>query len=688
MKPSSNSKEILKRSVETLKGIGEKAATSLSKYNVHNIYDMIYFLPYRYEVLSQSFELDNGVLSGIYESHTFINAKNGKKVLRLLFRSDDGFIAALYLSYTFSYPLPLFKEGIKYNLYGNISSNKGVLSIFHPEIIPNSDINTVRAIYHLPAPLYQSTVRKAVKEALSLGLKEVKETLPNYLLDKYNLPSIQNSLQSIHTPKTSENSKLIMSRKHPSYQRLIYEELFYLNLLLARKRKNYKELEGISFDISKEYLNRIKEIMPFKLTSAQRRVLVEIFNDMHNIRQTNRLIQGDVGSGKTIVAFISAAISVMNGYQSTIIAPTEVLAEQHYNNFVKVFGNDMMKVELITGSKTKKVKDSIKQKLANNEIDILIGTHALLESDIVFNKLGLVVVDEQHRFGVDQRKKLIEKGSPVPDIVLMTATPIPRTLAMTLYSDLDISIIDEMPPGRIPPITEHYRESELNKVLDKVKLLLDKNEGAFFVYPLIDESEKIDLKAATQSYEYISKYYKDKKVGLLHGRLKSDEKRSLLDDFRNGVINVLVSTTVVEVGVDIPHATAMVIEQAERFGLSQLHQLRGRVGRSDLQSYCYLITSKDITPVGRERIKAMVQYNDGFKLAEIDLKLRGQGDLFGTKQSGGVELKYANIVEDVIMLRDANIDAKKYIETGVDDSVIEDRITVILNGEDSYIGIG
>ena len=241
MKPSSNSKEILKRSIETLKGIGEKAATSLSKYNVHNIYDMIYFLPYRYEVLSQSFELDNGVLSGIYESHTFINAKNGKKVLRLLFRSDDGFIAALYLSYTYSYPLPIFKEGMKYNLYGNISSNKGVLSIFHPEIIPNSDINTVRAIYHLPAPLYQSTVRKAVKEALSLGLKEVKETLPNYILDKYNLPSIQNSLQSIHTPKTSENSKLIMSRKHPSYQRLIYEELFYLNLLLARKRKNYKE---------------------------------------------------------------------------------------------------------------------------------------------------------------------------------------------------------------------------------------------------------------------------------------------------------------------------------------------------------------------------------------------------------------------------------------------------------------
>ncbi len=685
---SSNNKEILKRSIETLKGIGEKAAISLSKYNVYNIYDMIYFLPYRYEVLSQNLETDNGVLSGIYESHTYIDSKKGKKVLKLLFRRDNDFIAALYLNYTYSYPLPIFKVGKKYNLYGSISTNKGISSIFHPEIIPDYDLNTVRAIYHLPVSLYQAIIRKAVKEALSIGLVEVKETLPNYILDRYNFPSIQNSLQSIHTPKSFENSKLIISRKHPSYQRLIYEELFYLNLLLAKKRKNYHELEGVSFDISKEYLNRIKEIMPFKLTSAQRRVLVEIFNDMRNSRQMNRLIQGDVGSGKTIVAFISAAISVMNGFQSTIIAPTEVLAEQHYNSFIRIFGNDTIKVELITGSKTKKVKDDIKQRLANNEIDILIGTHALLESDIVFNKLGLVVVDEQHRFGVDQRKKLIEKGSPVPDIVLMTATPIPRTLAMTLYSDLDISIIDEMPPGRIQPITEHYRDSELNKVLDKVKILLDKKEGAFFVYPLIDESDKMDLKAATQSYEYISKYYKDKKVGLLHGRLKSDEKRSLLDDFRNGVINVLVSTTVVEVGVDIPHATAMVIEQAERFGLSQLHQLRGRVGRSDLQSYCYLITSKDITFIGIERIKAMIKYNDGFKLAEIDLKLRGQGDLFGTRQSGGIELKYANIVEDVIILRDANIDAKKYVEVGIEDSVIEERIVTILSGDSSYICIG
>jgi len=681
-------KTILSESIITLKGIGDKSLEAFAKYNIRSIKDIIFFLPYRYEILSEGSILDKGILTGTYEVSDYIYARSGKKILKILFKREFDYVAALYLNFYNNYPLSLFKKGNSYNLYGTISRNGNILSIFHPELIPDNELNSIRPIYHSPSSMSQLIIRKAIKEAITIGIKDIDETLPDYILDKYQFPSLKDSLTTIHNPMNIDNVKLIQSREHPVYQRFIYEELFYLNLLLAIKRNSYQENKGIAFRIDKSFLEDLKDLIPFKLTDAQRKVLVEIFNDMRLPKQMNRLVQGDVGSGKTIVAFISAAISIMNGYQSVLIAPTEVLAEQHFENLNKLFKGNIIKSAIITGSVSKKNKDAIKKDVEAHKLDFIIGTHALLEDDLIFNKLGLIIVDEQHRFGVEQRKKLIRKGTPTPDIILMSATPIPRTLAMTLYGDLDLSIIDQLPPGRIKPITKSYRADKLESVLDTIKPLLDSGEKAFFIYPLIDESDKSDLKAATQSYKYLCKYYSDKRIGLIHGKLKSDEKRDMLKKFSNGDLDILISTTVVEVGVDIPLATIMLIENADRFGLSQLHQLRGRIGRSDRQSYCYLVFSQDITDTGRERIKAMVNYTDGFKLAEIDLQLRGQGDLFGTKQSGDFELRFADILMDIKVIEDSKRDALEYISSGVKDKVVEDRITILLGDSNSYIGVG
>lgn len=406
----------------------------------------------------------------------------------------------------------------------------------------------------------------------------------------------------------------------------------------------------------------------------------------------NRLIQGDVGSGKTIIAFISAAVAVYNNYQVVILAPTEVLAEQHYNNANGFFSKLNIKVSIITGSVSKKNKEVIKKQLLYGEIDIIIGTHALIEEDVEFKKLGFIIADEQHRFGVHQRKILIDKGYN-PDILLMTATPIPRTLAMTLYGDLDVSIIDDLPPGRIPCITKAYKSSQIIEAFEFVEKMLANNKKAYFIYPLIDESDKLELKAATKSYEEVKKYFHSKKVGLLHGKMKADEKRQLLNNFKYGDIDILVSTTVIEVGVDVPEATIILIENAERFGLSQLHQLRGRVGRNDIQSYCILIASDKISEYGEKRIKAMVEYKDGFKLAEVDLELRGQGDFFGTKQSGMPDLQYANIIKDVKIIQQAKEDVELILKEDADLSmnkniVLYNRLREMYKDSASYFGIG
>lgn len=685
----------LLKPVNILAGIGEKSFAGLSRLKITSVKDMIFAFPYRYEVLipnNEYMENEKNILSGTFEGSSIIKTKNGKSIFKAVFKGEYGYFFCLWLNFNYNYPSSILNQGSHYYMYGITTKYDGVISIFHPEVINKNDIGSIRSIYTTPAGFTLNAYRKALKAALDKGLKELEETLPEYILDKYEYPNLKDAVFTMHNPKTFENVKSIINRTHPAYKRFIYEELFYMQLVMQLKKKTYNKSKGIKFEIDKDYLQEINNIMPFKLTKAQKKAVVEIFNDMISPKQMNRLVQGDVGSGKTIVSFIAAAVAIHNGYQVVIIAPTEVLAEQHYINAVNFFEKLNICVELITGSTKKKNKEDIKSRLYGGSINLIIGTHALIEEDVEFNKLGLIITDEQHRFGVHQRKILIDKGY-TPDVILMTATPIPRTLAMTLYGDLDVSIIDELPPGRIPCITKSYKAKNINKAYSMVEEELKKGHKAYFIYPLIDESDKLELKAATQSYEEVKKYFKNKNVGLLHGKMKSEEKRQLLNDFKNGNMDILVSTTVVEVGVDVPEATIILIENAERFGLSQLHQLRGRVGRNSLQSYCLLITSDDISSYSQERIQAMIDYKDGLKLSEADLKLRGQGDFFGTKQSGVPELKFADIIKDISIIKQVRDDAAHILMQDEELKLKENyciRKTLISMYKDSssYFGIG
>ena len=682
----------INESIIKLNGIGEKSQAGFNRLKIYTVKDIIFSFPYRYEVLIPDIHNEKSVLAGTFLNSGIVRTHRGKSIYKAVFKAHNGYFACLWVNFNASYPSSLLHTNSMYYMYGTVTKFENMPSIFHPEIINKEDIGKIRSIYTVPAGVTVTAYRKFLKEALDKGLKYVSETLPEYILEKYNYPDIKDAVKTLHYPETKENVESIINRKHPAYVRFIYEELFYLQLVMQLKRKTYTKGLGIKFNIDKEYLEEINQIMPFKLTKGQKKVLLDIFNDMVKNKQMNRLIQGDVGSGKTIIAFISAAVAVHNGYQAVILAPTEVLAEQHYNNAEKFFSKLNINVCLLTGSVTKKNKEIIKEKLVNGEIDIIIGTHALIEEDVEFKKLGFIIADEQHRFGVHQRKILIDKGYN-PDILLMTATPIPRTLAMTLYGDLDVSVIDELPPGRIPCITKAYRASQITKAFDFVEEMLNDKKKAYFIYPLIDESDKLELKAATQSYEEVKKYFSGKKVGLLHGKMKPDEKRQLLHDFKYSDMDILVSTTVVEVGVDVPEATVILIENAERFGLSQLHQLRGRVGRNDIQSYCLLVASDKISEYGEKRIKAMLEYKDGFKLAEADLELRGQGDFFGTKQSGMPDLHFADIIKDIKIIQQVKNDVADILEEDADlsmkkNNILYNRLKEMYKDSTSYFGIG
>ena len=683
---------LINESINKLHGIGEKSQAGFNRLKIYTIKDIIFSFPYRYEVLIPDIHNEKSVLAGTFINSGIVRTHRGKSIYKAVFKAHNGYFSCLWVNFNANYPSSLLHTDSMYYMYGTVTKFENMPSIFHPEIINKEDIGKIRSIYTVPAGVTVAVYRKFLKEALDKGLKDISDTLPEYILDKYNFPNIKDAIKTLHYPETKENVESIVNRKHPAYVRFIYEELFYLQLVMQLKRKTYTKGIGIKFNIDKEYLEEINQIMPFKLTKGQKKVLLDIFNDMVKNKQMNRLIQGDVGSGKTIIAFISAAVAVHNGYQAVILAPTEVLAEQHYNNAEKFFSKLNINVCLLTGSVTKKNKEIIKDRLLQGEIDIIIGTHALIEEDVEFKKLGFIIADEQHRFGVHQRKILIDKGYN-PDILLMTATPIPRTLAMTLYGDLDVSVIDELPPGRIPCITKAYKASQLTNAFDFVEKILNDKKKAYFIYPLIDESDKLELKAATQSYEEVKKYFSGKKVGLLHGKMKPDEKRQLLHDFKYSDMDILVSTTVVEVGVDVPEATVILIENAERFGLSQLHQLRGRVGRNDIQSYCLLVASDKISEYGEKRIKAMLEYKDGFKLAEADLELRGQGDFFGTKQSGMPDLHFADIIKDIKIIQHVKNDVAEILEEDADlsmkkNNILYNRLKEMYKDSTSYFGIG
>jgi ATP-dependent DNA helicase RecG len=644
--------------LKDIKGVGKKVESVLNKMGIFCIEDLLFYFPFRYESVSQDISSDKQILSGKFIKYDLLKTKTGKRVFRAFFQSNNMIFLGVWFKYG-NYIFSLFKEGVEYNLFGEVKSFYNNIAIFHPEILSDEDVNKIRPVYSLTQDISQKKLSSIIKLALNNYKRCIPDYLPFKILKKHNYPTITEALEDIHFPEDLKTAESIMNRTHKSLVRFIYEDFFYIQIGFLLNRKKYEKTSAPVINTEKLLLEKIKGFMPFNLTSSQKKVLTEILNDLATNNQMNRLIQGDVGSGKTIIAFISAIIAIENGYQVAIIAPTEVLAEQHYYNFINFVKNNYRAV-LLTGSIKKSEKNIYYENIKNKEIDVVIGTHAVLEEKVEFNKLGLAIIDEQHRFGVLQRKSLIDKGY-TPNILLMTATPIPRTLSLSIYGDLDISIIDELPPGRTPIITKSASISRFDELIPFIKKEIDRGNNIYFVYPLIEESKKSDLQAATMGYEYLDKYFNGE-VALLHGKMKSDEKQKIINDFKEKKNRILVSTTVIEVGVDVPHATVMVIMNAERFGLSQLHQLRGRVGRSDLKSYCFLMHSDNLTEEGEKRIRAMCEYDNGFKLSEIDLEIRGPGDFFGVKQSGLPNLRFADILKDREILKIARRDAMKIIE--------------------------
>ena len=565
-----------------------------------------------------------------------------------------------------------FQPGRMYRFFGKISNKNGRLEMNSPvydEIDQSKNTGKIIPIYPLTYELKQNTLRKIIENGLAEVKGKLTETLPEYILKENNLWDINNTIERIHFP-------IEFSDFNKARERLVFEELLTTQLALLKLKNNYEhETDGIQF--SKDvYMSDVINILPFKLTKAQLRVLEEIDRDMESNKPMNRLLQGDVGSGKTVVAMIAAYKAVKSGYQATIMAPTAILASQHLESFQGILEELGIKTELLISSVTKKKKSEILEKLQSGEIDILIGTHAILEENVVFKNLGLVVTDEQHRFGVKQRGTIASKGQN-PDVIAMSATPIPRTLALILYGDLDISIIDELPPNRKKIETYAVRKNMEERVNNFIRKQITEGRQAYIVCPLVEENE--DMEGLQSVIELAERYQKETfseyKVAYLHGKMKPKEKDEIMERFKNGEIQILIATTVIEVGVNVPNSSIMVVENAERFGLAQLHQLRGRVGRGEYQSYCILKYEGNSETI-KQRMKVMCDTNDGFIISEKDLELRGSGDFFGTEQHGLPEFKIANLFEDIAVLKKVQRLALKIME---DDPLLEKEKNAKLN---------
>lgn len=664
----------LNKDVKYIKGVGPNRVVLLNKLNIFTLKDLINYYPREYEDRSKP----KHIVECIDGEETLIEAVavtkitevrlKGKTMQKLIVRDETS--TATITWFNQSYLKNKFQIGKKYKFFGKVSNMFGKITITSPvfdEEGKNINTGKIIPIYPLTFNLSQNTLRKIIENGLKEINNKLEETLPEYILKEYNLQSINSAIEKIHFPK--EKKDFVMARN-----RLVFEELLSTQLALLELKNNYLNTEkGIKFD-KEAKMSDIINILPFKLTSAQRRVLEEIDNNMESEKPMNRLLQGDVGSGKTVVAMCAAYKAVKCGYQAAIMAPTAILATQHLENFKKIFDGLNIKCELLISAMTKKKKTELLERLKNGEIDIVIGTHALLQENVSFKNLGLVVTDEQHRFGVKQRTTIVEKGQN-PDVLVMTATPIPRTLALILYGDLDISIIDELPPNRKKIDTFAVTKRMDERVYNFVKEQVNQGRQAYIVCPLVEENEELDLKSVEKLYEKCkTEIFPEYKVEYIHGKMKAKDKDQIMEKFKNQNIDILISTTVIEVGVDVPNANIMVIEDAQRFGLAQLHQLRGRVGRGEYKSYCVLKYEGKGETV-RKRMKVMCDTNDGFIISEKDLELRGSGDFFGTMQHGLPEFKIANLFEDMPILKLVQNAAIKIIS---EDPLLEEDKNMLL----------
>lgn len=651
------------RNIKFLPGVGEQRASLLAReLGIYSLYDLLYYFPYRYVDRSRLFtvaELHGNMphvqLCGEIRSFEEVGEGASRRLVAH-FTDGTGFLDLVWFR-GLKFVKGRYRLGTKYIVFGKPSLFNGRVNVAHPDI---DDAETLQ-LGEMGLQPYYNTTEKMKRAGLNsqamaklmaslfrlAGERFVDETLTPELIAKHRLISLDEALRIIHFPKS------IKELRDAEY-RLKFDELFYIQLSILHYAKDrMQKYVGHKFSKVGEIFNRFyNENLPFELTGAQKRVVKEIRRDVGGNHQMNRLLQGDVGSGKTLVALLSMLLAKDNGYQACLMVPTEILAEQHCATLRRMLGSLPVRVELLTGSTKRKEREPIIDGLANGSVDILVSTHAVLEDNVQFANIGLVVIDEQHRFGVMQRAKMWAKNSIPPHVLVMTATPIPRTLAMTLYGDLDVSVIDELPPGRKPIATQHIFRNRADEMYGFIRCQMQEGRQVYVVYPLISESEKLDLKNLEDGYKQLCNIFCDYSISKLHGKMKPKEKEEEMRRFASGETRMLVSTTVIEVGVDVPNATVMVIENAERFGLSQLHQLRGRVGRGGTQSYCLLVTDYKLSDDTRKRMEIMTSSNDGFVIAEADLKLRGPGDMEGTQQSGiAFDLRIANLARDEQLLQ-------------------------------------
>ena len=684
--------DFLDTNITYLPGVGPKRAELLNtELSIYTYRDLLYYFPYKYIDRTRFYkisELDpdlpfvqiKGIIKGFY-----VEGRGGGKRLVADFQDETGMIKLVWFKGT-KWITETYTTGPEYIVFGKPGVFNGMVNIIHPEIEASSKVaeritSALQAQYSTTEKLKNHflTSRAISKLAGSLMQKinfTLPETLPSYITSKYKLPDIHLTLHTIHFPADPD----ILEKAR---YRLKFEELFYIQLNLMRFRSNRsRKFKGFIFQSVGEIFNSFYfNNLPFSLTEAQKRVMKEIRKDLGSGKQMNRLLQGDVGSGKTLVALMSMLIAIDNGYQACIMAPTEILATQHYQTITTMLKGMDIKIRLLTGSSARSLRKEISESLLDKSLNILIGTHALIEESVQFNNLGLVIIDEQHRFGVEQRAKLWKKSVNPPHILVMTATPIPRTLAMTLYGDLDVSVIDELPPGRIPIRTMHFYDSEKNKVYGFIKQKIAEGRQIFIVYPLIKESEKMDYKDLEDGWDTVSRLFPPPQyfISVVHGRMTPAIKEESMRLFREGKAHILIATTVIEVGVDIPNATVMVIESAERFGLSQLHQLRGRVGRGADQSYCILLSSPKLSKEAVARLEVMIRTSDGFEIAETDLRMRGPGDIEGTMQSGiPFDLKISDLSRDGQIIEYVRNIAEEIVD---DDPLLEKEHNMILRNE-------
>ena len=680
--------------VTYVKGVGPQRAEALAAKGIATAGDLLFYAPFRYEdrtnvkPLARLAPGEMASVIAIVESIRTPRFRRGNLgMVEVVFQDGAGGRLLAKWFHAASYLAKILEPGARVALYGKVDFDtySRELSMMHPEyeLLRGDDdegdesLHTGRIV-----PVYEAAgkvstrVLRSVLKRLTDALPHIPDPLPDDIRRRLRLPSLESAIREVHFPAPDTDLRLLNSFRSAAQYRLIFEEFFWLETGMALKHSQARTEHGIAFALTPRVRDQVKKMLPFKPTPAQKKVLSEIAHDMAAPVPMNRLLQGDVGSGKTIVAAQAAVIAVENGYQAVLLAPTEILAAQHYLNLQRIFKPLDYRVMPLTGSMSKKEKETIKRSLSTGFAQIAVGTHALLEQDVEFHKLGLAIIDEQHRFGVLQRKALQQKGFS-PDVLVMTATPIPRTLALTIYGDLDVSVIDALPPGRKPIQTIHKTRVELEQVYSFVLSEVRKGRQAYIVYPAIEESETVAMKAAQEAYEELSRrVFPQLKVGLLHGKLPAKEKEAVMAAFQRGVVQVLVTTTVIEVGVDVPNASVMVIEDAERFGLAQIHQLRGRVGRGSEQSYCVLVTSK-LGDVGYARIRTLLDSSDGFYIAEMDLRLRGPGEFLGTKQSGLPVFRIGNLIRDSEILELARGEAQSLVLHPPSPEILEHAVNYV-----------